>query len=80
MRPGEVSRRTFLHRAGALGLAAALAELPIVLGRRGLLEQALAQSTDLTTDTLNGLAAFVLPGDDPYSVAQGESHPGPGAI
>jgi hypothetical protein len=80
MRPGEVSRRAFLHRAGALGLAAALAELPIVLGRRGLLDQALAQSIDLTTDTLNGLAAFVLPGDDPYSVAQGESHPGPGAI
>lgn len=80
MRPGEVSRRTFLHRAGALGLAAALAELPIVLGERGLLDQALAQSIDLTTETLNGLAAFVLPGDDPYSVAQGESHPGPGAI
>jgi hypothetical protein len=80
MRSGEVSRRTFLHRAGLLGLAAALAELPSVLGARGLLEQALAQSADMTTDTLNGLAAFVLPGDDEYSVAQGQSHAGPGAI
>jgi hypothetical protein len=80
MRRGQVSRGTFLHRAGALGLAAALAELPTVLGQRGLLDQALAQPRDLTTDTLNGLAAFVLPGDDPYSVAQGQSHAGRGAI
>ncbi len=80
MRSGEVSRRTFLQRAGAVGLAAALADLPMFLGARGLLDEAVAQTADLTTDTLNGLAAFILPGDDAYSVAQGETHPGPGAI
>jgi hypothetical protein len=80
MRSGEVSRRTFLQRAGIAGLAVAMAELPAFLDARGLLEEAAAQTADLTADTLNGLAAFVLPGDDAYSVAQGESHPGPGAI
>src|SRR5688572_11194320 len=80
MRSGEVSRRAILQRAGALGLAAALADLPAVLGARGLLDEAMAQSADLTADTFSGLAAFILPGDDAYSVAQGQSHPGPGAI
>jgi hypothetical protein len=80
MRTGEVDRRTFLRRAGLLGLAAALAELPALLDARGLLETAAAQGADVTTDTLSGLVAFSLPGDDAYSRAQGESHPGPGGI
>jgi hypothetical protein len=33
---------------------------------------------DLVRDTLNALIAFVVPGPDPYSVAQGESTPEPG--
>ena len=63
-----------------LGLATALAELPVLLDARGLLETAAAQSADMTHDTFSGLVAFALPGDDAYSVAQGESHPGPGAV
>ncbi len=74
---GEVSRRKFLQRGGLIGLAAAL---PGLLQARGLIDEALAQSTDLTVDTLNGLVAFILPGDDPYSAAQGQTAPGPGGV
>jgi hypothetical protein len=80
MRAGDVSRRRFVQRAGALGLSVALAEVPALLAERGLLASALAQTLDVTTDTMNALVAFVLPGDDAYSVAQGESADGPGAI
>src|SRR4051794_19717306 len=73
----ELSRRTFLQRTGLAGLAAAL---PGLLQARGLVDEALAQSADLTVDTLNGLVAFIAPGDDAYSVAQGQSAPGPGGI
>jgi hypothetical protein len=31
-------------------------------------------------DTLEALVAFVVPGSDPYSVAQGESSPNPGGV
>jgi hypothetical protein len=34
----------------------------------------------LALDTMGGLCAFVVPGDDPYSVAQGESSAEPGAL
>ena len=66
-----------MQRAGLFGLAATL---PALLDARGLLATAAAQSPDVTADTLSGLVAFALPGDDAYSVAQGESHPGPGGI
>jgi len=75
-----ISRRSFLHRAGLVGAAAALAQVPALLDARGLLAAAAAQSPDLTEDTLNGLVAFVLPGSDPYSVAQGQSFNGPGGL
>lgn len=75
-----VTRRTLLERAAAAGLFAGLAQLPALLDAKGLLEEARAQSSDLIVDTFNGLAAFILPGDDPYSVAQGESAKGPGGV
>lgn len=75
-----VTRRVLLERAAAAGLLAGLAQLPALLDAKGLLEEAKAQSADLVVDTFNGLAAFILPGDDPYSVAQGESAKGPGAV
>ena len=75
-----LSRRTFLAGAGATGLAALLSQLPTVLGRRGLLEEAQAQSADYVADTLSGLVAFILPGDDEYSRAQGTPTPEPGGI
>jgi hypothetical protein len=60
--------------------AGALASLPGAIAKLGLAETAAAASPDLVTDTLNGLVAFVVPGPDAYSVAQGESTPEPGGI
>ena len=73
-------RRTFLTRAGMVGAGAALAQLPAFLGSKGWLEQALAAESDVTLDTMNALCAFVVPGPDAYSKAQGESSKTPGGI
>jgi hypothetical protein len=62
------------------GAAAAFAQVPGFLARQGWLDAALAAETDVTRDTMNALVAFVVPGPDPYSKAQGESSPTPGAI
>jgi hypothetical protein len=75
-----LTRRALLERAAAAGAFAGLAQLPALLDAKGLLDEARAQSADLVVDTFSGLAAFILPGDDPYSVAQGESGRGPGAV
>jgi hypothetical protein len=79
---GEVSRRAFLQRAGAFGAALATIDLAALLDAHGLLgaDAAQAQTLDLTADTLSGVIAFIAPGDDPYSVAQGERAHGPGGI
>lgn len=72
-----LTRRSFVSRtlatAGALMLADAV-------GRLGLEEDVAAATPDLVADTINGLVAFVVPGPDAYSVAQGESTPEPGGI
>jgi hypothetical protein len=75
-----VSRRAFLQRAGLFGAAFAGFDLVALLEKKGLLETAQAQSADLTVDTLSGLIAFIVPGNDPYSVAQGQKANGPGGI
>jgi hypothetical protein len=67
----SLTRRTFVARA--LTARGALVSLPTVLERAGLAEAAAAATPDLVTDTFNGLVAFVVPGPDAYSVAQGES-------
>jgi hypothetical protein len=77
---GDLSRRAFLAGTGGLGLSLALAGLPDALARHGWLDVAAAQDGDLTSDTISGLAAFIIPGDDPFSVAQGVSTPEPGAV
>src|SRR3954451_3317754 len=77
---GGVSRRAFLQRAGLFGAAFAGFDLVALLDRKGLLATAQAASADLTVDTLSGLVAFVVPGNDEYSVAQGEKANGPGGI
>src|SRR4051812_45807706 len=80
MRAGELTTESILARAGLLGLATAVAELPALLEREGLAGRARKASAPLVDDTLAALVAFVLPGDDDFSVAQGESHPAPGGV
>lgn len=76
-----LTRRGFLSRFGGTAAAsAAIYALPEVLRIRGWWSAAYAQEADLVLDTYNGLAAMLWPGNDPYSVAQGESTDAPGAI
>jgi hypothetical protein len=77
---GGISRRTFVRRAGLLGAALAATDLAALLDANGWLEKAQAQSTDLTTHAISGLVAMMAPGDDAYSVAQGDKADGPGGI
>ena len=77
----ELSRRELIKRGGVLGGVAFLsAQLPAFIARQGWLEKAEAQTLDVVRDTFNGLVAFVVPGPDAYSVAQGESSKKPGGI
>ncbi len=75
-----MSRRELLERSGLAGAGVLLAQLPGFLGSKGWVEAALAQDADQVRDTINGLVAFVVPGPDAYSVAQGQSTPEPGGI
>lgn len=75
-----INRRQFLARAGVLGAATALWQVPGLLRLRGWEDAAYAQDADLVRDTLNGLAAMIFPGDDPYSVAQGDATDAPGGV
>ncbi len=77
----SMSRRAFLGRlGGTAAAAAALVALPELLARRGLYDEALAQEPDVIAATYAALAAFWWPGNDEYSVAQGESTDAPGAV
>jgi hypothetical protein len=75
-----LTRESILERAGLLGLSSALAELPGHLAREGLADRTRKAARGYVDDTLAGLVAFVLPGDDDFSIAQGESHPAPGGV
>lgn len=76
-----LSRREALARAGLLGAAMALAPLPRVAERYGLLRPAAAAPLeDVGVDTLRGLAAYVVPGDDVYSREQGQATGRPGGV
>lgn len=74
------SRRVFLARAGIVAAAAGLWQLTSLVDVEGPAQHALALEPDQVRDTINGLVAFVFPGDDEYSVAQGEDQERPGAI
>ena len=79
-------RRAFLMRTGVIGAAIAFVDVPALVGARpagaaapGLSD--LAPIFDaLSVDTMNGLVAFVVPGPDAYSVAQGASDVTPGGV
>jgi hypothetical protein len=85
---GSYTRRDFIVRSGILGAAVAVGWVP---GTR--LPRAIGQTADdlplsdigellrvLARDTFDGFASMVVPGPDAYSVAQGASAVGPGAI
>ena len=78
--PSGVSRRTFVHSVLCASAATALFQGRVFLERRGGLEAAAASPPDLVQDTFNGLFAFVVPGSDPYSVAQGVATTEPGGV
>jgi hypothetical protein len=67
------SRRSFFGSALAAAATAALIQAQPLLKGRGWLAAAEAAAPDLTHDTFNGLLAFVAPGSDAYSIAQGVS-------
>ena len=73
------SRRAFLHKSGMFTAAAALVQAGWVTGL--LVREARAQQgPNSVADTFNGLAAFIVPGPDPYSTHQGVADATPGAV
>ncbi len=76
-----VSRRKLLERATAfVAGVAVLDRLPRALRLQGWLEDAYAATPNAVQQTMNGLVAFVVPGRDRYSRAQGTKSKTPGGI
>jgi hypothetical protein len=90
MPESSLTRRAFLARTGILGAAAVLfgtagpgavpswAQSPDDLAP--LLSQIRSVLQELARDTYDGLSAFIVPGPDAYSVAQGVTSTKPGAV
>jgi hypothetical protein len=66
-----LSRRELLGSATLFAGGAILVGLPEALRIRGWLEDADAAGPSVVEETTNGLVAFVVPGRDRYSIAQG---------
>jgi hypothetical protein len=67
-----VSRRQLLERAAVLAAGVTVLDrLPQALKLQGWLEEAYAAGPNVVQQTLNGLVAFIVPGKDRYSRAQG---------
>jgi hypothetical protein len=79
-RPRFTSRREFIGHAVFAGAAAAFLPAARFLEARGLLDPAAGAPIDLVHDTFNGLLAFIVPGSDAYSIAQGVQTPEPGGV
>jgi hypothetical protein len=75
-----ISRRGFLGNMMLLTAAATLARATDLLTSRGWAQAAEVATPDLLHDTFNGLLAFIVPGPDDYSVAQGVSTAEPGGV
>jgi len=76
-----VSRRELLERATTLVAGVAVLDrLPHALRLQGWLEDAYAAPPNVVQQTMNGLVAFVVPGRDRYSRAQGTKSKTPGGI
>src|SRR5262245_13226458 len=76
----RVARRTFLTHAGHLaGAAAILGPFSASFTRTSAMVPSMAEG-NLLFDTMNAFVAFVVPGPDEYSVAQGVSSSESGGI
>jgi hypothetical protein len=76
-----VSRRELLRRSAALlAGSVVLEQLPAALRIHGWLEDASAAGPNVVQQTMNGLVAFIVPGRDRYSRAQGTKSKTPGGI
>ena len=75
-----VSRRDFLAHTALASAAVALAQAPDFLEGSGWFATARAAETDVIHQTFNGLLAFVVPGRDEYSLAQGVSSVDAGGV
>jgi hypothetical protein len=78
--PAQHTRRNFLGHALLASASSALIAASGFPGAKGWLSAARAATTDATIDTFNALLAFVAPGPDSYSVAQGVSTPELGGV
>jgi hypothetical protein len=76
----RMSRRGFLGNIALVTAALTLARATDLLTSRGWAQAAEVVTTDLLHDTFNGLLAFIVPGPDDYSVAQGVSTVEPGGV
>ena len=75
-----LSRRAFVGRAALLA-AASLGPLPAAAARAGLVgADAAAEPQELVLETLTGVVAYVVPGDDRHSTAQGVARRRPGGV
>jgi hypothetical protein len=80
-KPAPLTRRNFLSHALLASASSALIAASGFLGAKGWLADARAATGDAATvDTFNGLLAFVVPGSDAYSTAQGVSTPEIGGV
>jgi len=75
-----MSRRGFVGNMLLLSAAMTLARATDLLTSRGWIQAAETTTADLLHDTFNGLLAFIVPGPDDYSVAQGVSTVEPGGV
>jgi hypothetical protein len=76
----RISRRGFLGNMLLLSAAMVLTRATDLLTSRGWAQAAEIATPDLIHDTFNGLLAFIVPGPDDYSVAQGVSTVEPGGV
>jgi hypothetical protein len=76
----NVARRHFVVRAGRMAGTAALLGTAGMAVAKETLRQTHQPETDVVRDTLNAFVAFVVPGPDEYSVAQGVATPEPGGL
>jgi hypothetical protein len=76
----NVARRDFVVCAGRMAGAAALLGTAGIARAKETFSEPRQFETDVVRDTLNGFVAFVVPGPDEYSAAQGVTTPEPGGL